>query len=546
MKKKLSVLLAGSILAVSSSFANATKDTTISGDGSQPTGQTQLIGETSTANGVRFGQSLFEGNFNKKAFMAVHNDYVINIGDEVDVNIWGAFDWSQKLIVDKQGSIFIPHVGPVTLAGVKAENLNKVVKKAISRVYTKNVDIYATLAVSTPVQVFVSGHVNKPGMYNGASGDSILSFIDSASGINDSRGSYLDVTLKRGGSEIETFNLYDFLLKGEIPFRQLRSGDVIHVGSKRSEVSICNGDGIVRVEVDGRVKLSEIMPLVPAQKLDSHVRIESVSSENYSVLYMPIEEAVNKTVGQGDSVTYVSDLQVQNIGVRVEGEHDSQRERVLKPNTTLGSLIDQIELNNFSAIEDIQLFRESEKLKQKELFDQSLDALEKSVMTARSGTVEGARLRSEEASLILGWVDKARAMEPHGQVVLSKDSWRDVVLETGDVVRIPRKTNIISVSGEVLFPRAITKTKEGTVMEYINSAGGLSQDANTSRVLVMKPSGHFKSIDIDSRSGRNYEPEEGDVVMVLPDVKSKDMQFTKDITQIIYQIAIATSVVLGL
>ncbi|MDK9790727.1 polysaccharide biosynthesis/export family protein [Vibrio sp. D431a] len=545
MKNKLNAILLGSFLVTASSFANASHVNESAKQEEIQAPESKLIGERSV-NGTRFGQSLFEGNFNQKAFMAVHSDYVLNIGDEVGVNIWGAFEWSQNLIVDKQGSVFIPHVGPVNLAGIKAENLNATLKSAISKVYTKNVDVYATLSVSTPVQVFVSGHVNKPGMYNGASGDSILSFIDSASGINDSRGSYLDISLKRSGKEIEHFNLYDFLLKGEIPFRQLRSGDVIHVGSKKSEVSITGNDGNVRVEVAKKVTLGSLMPLVPPQKLDSHVRIESVDADNYSVLYLPIKEAQNVFVGQGDSVTYISDLQVQSIGVRVEGEHDSQRERVLKPNTTLGELVDEISLNEFSSVSDIQLFRESEKIKQKELFNQSLDALEKSVMTARSGTIEGAKLRSEEASLILGWVDKARLMEPHGQVVLSGDTWRDVVLETGDVVRIPRKTNIISVSGEVLFPRAITKTEDGTVMQYIDSAGGLSQDANTSRVLVMKPSGHFQSVDIDSRSGKRFEPQVGDVIMVLPDVKSKDMQFTKDITQIIYQIAIATSVVLGI
>ncbi|CAH7354834.1 Capsular polysaccharide export system periplasmic protein KpsD [Vibrio chagasii] len=494
----------------------------------------------------RFGASLFVGNFNKRAFSAIHDDYLLNVGDQIDVNIWGTYNWENTVTIDKQGFVFIPHVGAVKLSGVLAKDLNGHLNNAIKGTYTDNVEIYSNLSVATPVQVFVSGYVNKPGLYNGAAGDSILSFIDSAKGIDDDRGSYLNVSLRRGGEVIEDFNLYDFLLKGNIPFRQLRSGDVIFVDSRQSLVSVTSGAESVSIEIEGDVSLGGIIPLFPPQNTDSHVRIESYNGNEYSVQYHDLANAKDIGLSSGDAVTFVSDLQIKNIGVRVQGEHDSARERVLEPNTTLGSLISEIELNDFSAIENIQIFRVSEQEKQADLFNQSLDALEKSVLTARSGTIEGAKLRTEEAALILSWVEKARTIEPKGQVVLSESSWKDLVLETGDIVDIPRKTNIVSVSGEVLFPRAITISDGDLVMDYIENAGGLTQDANTSRVMIMKPSGNFESIDIGSRKGRAYVPEKGDVVMILPDIKAKNMQFTKDITEILYQIAISTSVVLGI
>lgn len=73
---------------------------------------------------------------------------------------------------------FYLKVGPIKVAGITNDKLNDAVVRAVTRVYQKNVNVYATLDVSQPVKVFVTGFVKKPGLYSGQSGDSVLYFLD--------------------------------------------------------------------------------------------------------------------------------------------------------------------------------------------------------------------------------------------------------------------------------------------------------------------------------------------------------------------------------
>ena len=86
----------------------------------------------------------------------------------------------------------------------------------------------------------------------------------------------------------------------------------------------------------------------------------------------------------------------------------------------------------------------------------SLKNLEAAVLTARSGTSEEARLRTDEAALILEWVERAKSIEPSGQVVIAQAANRDgLLLENGDILRVSAEDGLVLVSGEVLFPATV-------------------------------------------------------------------------------------------
>src|SRR3546814_4724148 len=73
---------------------------------------------------------------------------MISIGDNIQVRLWGAFQFQASLTVDPQGNIFLPNVGPIHLLGVRNKELQKVVDGAVSRVFRSNVFSYASLARS--------------------------------------------------------------------------------------------------------------------------------------------------------------------------------------------------------------------------------------------------------------------------------------------------------------------------------------------------------------------------------------------------------------
>lgn len=192
----------------------------------------------------------------------------------------------------------------------------------------------------------------------------------------------------------------------------------------------------------------------------------------------------------------IADKRYASIAVRVEGEHDSAQEYVLKYGARLGDILNGLKLTQDADLSAIQLYRDSVKVRQKEMLNSSLKALEASILTARSSSEGEAKLRNSEAQLLMQWVERAKDIQPNGQVVLANGTnMEDVRLEPGDIIRIPRQTNLIMVHGDVMFPNAILMDSKRTVADYIDLAGGFTQKASNSRILLLHRDGTFSQIE---------------------------------------------------
>ena len=495
-----------------------------------------------------FGAQLFTGAFSQPGATQFNPDYAIAIGDQIEVRLWGAFAFEQTLTVDPRGNIFLPHAGPVQVQGVRNSALEGTVQNAVRRTFRNNVSSYASLAAAQPVRVFVGGNVNRPGLYNGTSMDSVLRYLDMAGGVDPERGSYLQVQVKRGQTIKATVNLYDFLLNGTMPLVQLADGDVIFVPPHAQRVSV---KGLVanakRFEfLSGQQTVAQLMQVAKPLSIATHVRVVRNTGSVRNAEYYPLSEANAVVLADGDELEFTADKKPGTITVRVEGEHNSAQEYVLPYGTPMGSLLDQIQASANSDMASVQLFRESVKLRQKEMLLTSLHNLEMSLLTARSGSSDEAKLRQDEANLTLQWVERAKKIEPVGQVQIAKASQLgSMLLENGDVIRIPRKDDLVLVSGEVLFPNAVAYESKLSLEEYIQRAGGFTQMADNARVVVARRDGSFDQVN-PKRLFANTDIQAGDQILVLPKVDEKKRQFWKDMTQIIYQIAVGAKVVFGL
>jgi protein involved in polysaccharide export with SLBB domain len=221
---------------------------------------------------------------------------------------------------------------------------------------------------------------------------------------------------------------------------------------------------------------------------------------------------------------------------------------VLPYGAKFGQLMQHIQFSANSDQANLQLYRTSVKNRQRVLLEAALKNLENSVLTARSATNEESRLRKDEAELMLQWVERAKKIEPRGQVVIARAEDRNnLLLENGDVVRIPKNDSLVLVSGEVVFPNAIVHDGSFSVEDYIKASGGYSQSADSSRVIIAHRDGTFEDI----QGERNFwstgtAVRASDEILVLPLVKTKSIEVTRAISQILYQFAIVTKVVFGL
>jgi protein involved in polysaccharide export with SLBB domain len=325
----------------------------------------------------------------------------------------------------------------------------------------------------------------------------------------------------------------------------LADGDVIFVPTRQSTVKVLGlAENARRFEFKNEaLSIDQLTQLAKPNAQVTHVRVVRNTGTVRNVEYYPLANATTVMVGNGDEVEFTADKKPGTITVRVEGEHLSSQEYVLPYGARIGDVMQKIVFSERSDIKSIRLTRLSVRERQKAMLNTALQSLESTILTARSGTSDEARLRTEEANLILQWVERAKKIEPSGQVYIAQNERREeLLLENGDIITVPALNGLVLVSGEVLFPNAVAHDPKLSVDDYIRRAGGYTQNADNSRIIIAHRDGSFdRADDIEDITLRS-----GDEVLVLPRVDVKSRQILKEVTEILYQIAISAKVVLGL
>ena len=490
-----------------------------------------------------FGHTLFDGGFSDSETLGLNSDYVVGVGDKVAVRIWGAVAYDDVQDVDSQGNIFIPNVGPVRLGGVKNSNVNGTVKAAIARVYTNDVEVYTNLLTAQSASVYVTGYVQKPGKYSGMPSSSVLNFIDKAGGIDSASGSFRRIEILRNSRSIATVDLYDFIRNGVIPDVVLKDGDAIVVKPLMQTVYVGgNAAKPNRFEYStDTITGDDVIALSSPVSGVTHAAISQVRNGESSFEYLPLDEFRLRSIGDGDVVSFRSDVSEKNISINIDGAFSGASAITVNRRATLRQVLDLIEVDpELSAYNRIFIKRKSIASRQKTAIQNSLKRLESEFFTAPSSTDVESRIRVQEAELISEFVKKVSLVEPQGTlVVVSEEGVADIVLENDDTIFIPRKNPSVLVSGEVRLPRAFLWDRGNDANEYIAQAGGYSNNANRDNILLVKQDGR-----VIQAEKSNVEP--GDELLVLPKAPTKNLQLAASITDILYKIAVATSIALSI
>ncbi|MCL1126839.1 polysaccharide biosynthesis/export family protein [Shewanella surugensis] len=519
----------------------------------------------SSHNEQRYGDWLFSGGFSQYSFSATDPNYHLTQGDKLLIQVWGAIDYQSEVTIDPQGNIFIPKVGPIKVLGVTNAKLNQVILNSVKRVYKANVEVYVSLMSSQQIKVFLSGMVNKPGLYQGQSADSVLRFIDQAGGIREDIGSYRNIQLKRNNKTLKQIDLYDFLQLGTLPSQQFQNGDVIFIGPKQGEVTVEGNVGFSgQYELASNSNLAQILNAVVVDEQATHVTIIAAESarpisntqpqpnQTYDASNRPVNakqytlaRAKYISVPAGALIKVSSQLRANSISIDLIGEHNSAQEMVLPWGASLADLLARTQFTTLSNQDAVQLYRQSVAKRQYDMLQASLSALEQNVLTKRSDTTETAQLRQAESKIILQWIEKARQVEPKGQVLLAdKAEFNQIILQQGDRIVIPAKRNLIMIHGEVMFPTAIAYNPKLDIEAFIDKAGGTNTDLDDMNILIMKPNGSF--ITANGKLSEVHIIGPGDEIFVISKPDEKGFQLAKDITQIIFQITMAAAVVLAI
>ena len=188
----------------------------------------------------RFGYDYFLNNQNTfipTQDIPIPPDYVLGPGDTVKIILFGNKNKKYTLQVTREGDIFLPEIGPISIAGLTFNDAKETINQIIDN---QLIGTTATLTLGNlrSVNIFVLGEALKPGMYTISALSTLTNAVFTNGGIK-STGSLRNIQLKRNGAIISDFDFYDLLLKGDTSKDlRLMSGDVVFIPPTQKLVGI--------------------------------------------------------------------------------------------------------------------------------------------------------------------------------------------------------------------------------------------------------------------------------------------------------------------
>lgn len=191
---------------------------------------------TAPAGPAIFGAEFFSNSnltFEPNMRMATPSNYVLGVDDELSIDIYGFSEKTSKYKINTEGQIRIPNIGPVTLSGLTIDEAKTKLKGVMSKTYpglkSGNTYLQVSLGQIRSIRVTLIGEVYKPGSYELSSLSTLANALY-ASGGPSANGSFRKIDLIRNGKRLVTFDLYDFLLNGDLSKNVLlKDDDIIKV-----------------------------------------------------------------------------------------------------------------------------------------------------------------------------------------------------------------------------------------------------------------------------------------------------------------------------
>jgi len=517
----------------------------------------------------RLGADLIlDGNGMSDATRAVGEDYVLGIGDEVQVTVWGAVDADLRLVVDRVGRINIPRVGPIMVAGVRYGDLNNIIRARIGQVF-KNFQVSAALGRLRSFRIYVTGFTQRPGPYNVSSLSTIVNGLMQAGGPS-AAGSFRNIELRRGGKTVSQFDIYDLLLRGnKSADLALQAEDVLYIGPVGPQAAIIGSVNKASiVELKAGENLTEVLRMAGGFSPiadRTRVSIERLSERNdQRVVQLGLPAESQASIGDGDVVRVFSAVEAtlaqdrQYKRVRIEGEVLRPGDYLLSPISTLQDALRAAGgLTPQAYVFGTDFSRESVRRVQQENYDRALRDMEtdftRATTTQKASSADEAAAQAQSAAGTSRLIERLRSVRPTGRIVLQLEptgaELPQLVVEDGDRLTIPARPTTVGVFGSVFNAGSYLLTKGSSLEDVMKLAGGAKRGADTASIFVVRANGSVVSARQSSSgwlsvgSGINNLPAlPGDTIFVPEELdKTTFIQAAKDWTQILYQFGLGAA-----
>jgi polysaccharide export outer membrane protein len=304
-----------------------------------------------------------------------------------------------------------------------------------------------------------------------------------------------------------------------------------------------------------------------SEKIDLDLEKAMAGDPGYNILLQDYDHLV---------VRPIPELDFDRVAV-IEGQIKFPGTYPIRKGERLSSLIDRAGgYTDKAYLKGAVFTRESARAVQKERMDRVIREIEESMLTEAgqeaSAALDAESVKTQQAALVAKkqLLTKLRTIQVTGRVVVKlaemegeEGGLYDVELENGDTLTVPERPGVVHVVGDVFNPASLVYQEGRTVGYYLRKVGGMTKDADEKQVSVVKADGTVVSVEQRNRGKlvvwdserkswlfggfMSMEMEPGDTIVVPRKLdRSQWLRSTKDLTQIVFQIAVAAGIVFAI
>ncbi|SKD07921.1 protein involved in polysaccharide export, contains SLBB domain of the beta-grasp fold [Chitinophaga ginsengisegetis] len=297
-----------------------------------------------------FGAELFTNKnltFEPNLRIPTPSNYKLAADDQVMIDVYGYSEVQYKLTVTSEGYIRIPNLGPVYVNGLTMDEAKNRITKQLSTIYSTissgKTFVQISLGDIRSIRVLLIGEIYQPGSYTLPSLATVANALY-VSGGPDENGSFRNIQVIRNGQVITTFDLYDFIAKGDLANNiVLQDQDIVKVNPYKT-----------RVELLGEVKRPAIFEAKDNETLQNildyaggytdgsfkeNITGYRINNKEREVINVPADQIASFKLKSGDQFFVDSILNRFSNRVTISGAVFHPGNYGLEPGMTLSDLI---------------------------------------------------------------------------------------------------------------------------------------------------------------------------------------------------------------
>ncbi|QQR98568.1 MAG: SLBB domain-containing protein [Sphingobacteriales bacterium] len=425
-----------------------------------------------------FGHRFFSTDnlqlFLKSTDTKAPDSYVLGVGDELLISVWGYADYNNKFKIGDDGYIQEKEFGRLYLKGITFVAAKAVIGKRLNTfINPANTKYEISLNYSRSIDINLVGEVITPGTYKIPAINSVFNAVNAADGVTRI-GTVRNIQVKREGKLVKTFDLHQFLFN---PMPQdnfyLQSGDFVYVPVAEKLVKV---QGAVRrpsiYELKSNEGLNELIVFAGGLKPDAFIRTIQITryvKDKTEIINIDYEKLMfnneNFKLNDGDIVDISFIPNGVENGVNISGSVRFPGRYQLKENYRISDVIIMAGGIRLDAYIDRAYLK-------RKMPDQS------EVITKFSLS----------------------------NILLDPNSADNFLLQKDDKIEIFSQSNfaekfMVSIQGAVLKPAVLEYSQNLTLNDLLFYAGGLKTEAANSKIEISRV------IDVNQDSlGKKYLP----------------------------------------